>query len=427
MPVSPSPLPVLIIGTGPSGLLLAHALKKAHIPFQLFERDSALNVRAQGYRFRITGEGVLALQENLTTEHFALLKRSCGANLNNPSVTNLDSVTAIPVPGGPPPRRMDGPEPLCADRKVFRSMLARGLEPDIAFDHELTHYTLSSSGDSVTAHFAQGVSATGSLLVAADGAWSRIRRQYLPDFIPLDTEARWLYGKTPLTPSFREAFNPAALRAMTLVSDRRAAVPVTLLLEPILFDRSLPPANDGGVDLPADYIYWVLGSRADHLDTSSLGSKPSAEACAALARELVQGWHPSFQALFATQDESQTSILRIGTMMPTLPVWKASRVTMVGDAVHCMSPTAGIGASTSLRDAAFLGKTLAENWETMIRTEEREKAEEAGVVKSVERYETAMREWAAEAIEMSAMGGRKMFGMRPFEELKPFGDERRDE
>ena len=67
-----------------------------------------------------------------------------------------------------------------------------------------------------------------------------------------------------------------------------------------------------------------------------------------------------------------------------------------------MSPTAGIGATTALRDAAMLAQVLRE----------------AGLsVEGVGRYEDFMRGNAREGIQRSALGGRHMFGMRPFEEL----------
>ena len=47
----------------------------------------------------------------------------------------------------------------------------------------------------------------------------------------------------------------------------------------------------------------------------------------------------------------------IRTSVP-LPGWPASRVTLLGDAIHAMSPARGSGANTALRDAALLADEL---------------------------------------------------------------------
>ncbi len=101
---------------------------------------------------------------------------------------------------------------------------------------------------------------------------------------------------------------------------------------------------------------------------------------------------------------AQSSTLRVCSAVPGLAPWEPSdRVTVMGDAVHAMSPCGGVGAATAFRDAAALAGILGEE----------------GVSREgVGRYEEGMRGYARGAVERSFMGGKKMFGQRPFGECR---------
>jgi 2-polyprenyl-6-methoxyphenol hydroxylase-like FAD-dependent oxidoreductase len=72
--------------------------------------------------------------------------------------------------------------------------------------------------------------------------------------------------------------------------------------------------------------------------------------------------------------------------MPQLPGWTPSRVTLLGDAIHNMTPMAGIGANTALRDADELRRSLIAP---------------ADPINSIATYETAMRDYANRALKLS--------------------------
>lgn len=411
--------PILILGAGISGLALAQGCLKFNIPFRIYERDTHFNLRAQGYRVRIIGTGIEALQSVLPPALYSQLEASCAINAHGgtaPSARlnalNAEDLENFFGKGGPPPaggssgfgkggpgmQKPEGsPEPLNADRMVLRSVLMRGLENHVEFGKDFSAYEITPSG--VNVRFIDGSSAHGSFLVGADGASSKVRKQFVPQLHLVDTEGRFFYGKSTLTPELEATFNPNCLHGMAVIQDRTADVPTTLLLEPVRFKN-----NEFRKDLPNDYIYWVLLTRKgvqgipddSHLNLTNIES-------AALAGKLTAHWHPSFHPLFTNQDAPQTSLLRIISAPPHLPVWNPSdRVTLIGDAAHVMSPTAGIGATSALRDAAVLAEVL--------RTE--------GVCREgVGRYEGFMRGNAQEGIERSAVGGRHLFGMKAFEEL----------
>src|SRR6201992_3355242 len=200
--------PILIIGAGISGLAMAQGLLKFGIPFRIYERDAALNTRLQGYRFRIHGSGQEALASLLPADLYNRLEGSCaitppGGIIAGGSFDALRNPTLGEVPGpygaNPPrPEEVNGSleEPWNADRGVMRSVLVSGLEPYLEFGREFTSYDTVDSG--IIVRFKDGSEAKGRLLVGADGTWSRVRRQLLPQFGLMDTEGRLVYGKTPL-------------------------------------------------------------------------------------------------------------------------------------------------------------------------------------------------------------------------------------
>jgi 2-polyprenyl-6-methoxyphenol hydroxylase-like FAD-dependent oxidoreductase len=395
--------PVLISGAGISGLAFAQGLLKAGIPFRIFERDPALNVRSQGYRVRLNPIGIDALNQVLPAHLFTQLKASCAHNtLHLP--LHLNAITGakseLKFNGvKPPPQAGGSEESLNADRSVVRSVLIKGLENFVEFGKEFLKYELTPNG--ITVHFTDKSTAEGILLVGADGTKSRVRKQLLPNHVFMDTEGRWFYGKTTITPELLSELSEHVANGFALVQDRTKEVPFSLLCEPVKFQD-----NEFRSGLPRDYIYWVLCSRKDNfeIDDAQL-FKLSSEEAVAETLKLTAHWDSSFRALFSHQDEGQTSVLRIDSAMPDLPVWETqSSVTLIGDSVHAMSPTSVVGAVSALRSAATLSKVLAE---------------EGISAQSLKKYEDEMRQYTGEAIKKSVWGGKMLFGMRGFNELKP--------
>ena len=291
-------------------------------------------------------------------------------------------------------------EPLNADRTVLRRVLFEGLEDFVSFRKEFLGYESVPEGG-VKVRFSDESEVLGSLLVGADGTSSRVKAQFCPGQELVDTEGRWIYGKTTLTAEVVRRFNGEALKGLTVVQDGRVeGMPRTLLLEPVRFKD-----NEFRSGLPDDYVYWVLMSRKDgiNMDDAELLNLP-AEKAAALASKLSNDWDASFHALFDLQDTAQTSILRIASARPDIPMWEPSNiVTLIGDAIHVMSPTAGVGATSALHDAASLSQLLAGKGTS---------------AEAIGKYEESMRVYAGEAISRSTLGGKALFGMQLFEELK---------
>jgi 2-polyprenyl-6-methoxyphenol hydroxylase-like FAD-dependent oxidoreductase len=121
------------------------------------------------------------------------------------------------------------------------------LENFVEFGKEFLKYELTPNG--ITVHFTDKSTAEGILLVGADGTKSRVRKQLLPNHVFMDTEGRWFYGKTTITPELLSELSEHIANGFTLVQDRTKEVPFSLLCEPVKFQD-----NKFRSCLPRDYI-----------------------------------------------------------------------------------------------------------------------------------------------------------------------------
>ncbi|OKL63881.1 hypothetical protein UA08_00987 [Talaromyces atroroseus] len=191
----PDTVGVIIIGAGISGLALARSLSQQNISYMLYESDASLHARPQGYRVRISDEGIQALEQSLSEAHFAKLNASCslGAGPSNIPQAILDAKSGGVSGGGPlfrpgtraPISARPQRKPLSADRGVLRKTLLEGIQDRVVFGQKFEHYVDVDGG--VVAHFEGGLEVKGSVLVGANGTWSRVRRTLMPSFTILDS------------------------------------------------------------------------------------------------------------------------------------------------------------------------------------------------------------------------------------------------
>jgi 2-polyprenyl-6-methoxyphenol hydroxylase-like FAD-dependent oxidoreductase len=71
----------------------------------------------------------------------------------------------------------------------------------------------------------------------------------------------------------------------------------------------------------------------------------------------MTGWSGAFRDLVGLADPTTISCLPIRTSVPIAP-WRTGRVTLLGDAIHSMTPYRGIGANVAIKDAARLKRAL---------------------------------------------------------------------
>ncbi|WP_157537464.1 FAD-dependent oxidoreductase [Kitasatospora azatica] len=388
-------LKVAVVGAGLGGLCLAQGLHRAGIEVTVYERDAALHTRPQGYRLHVDARAGVALRDCLPPELFELFLATCGQPGRGFTVVSerlrlLHEVRTDPATDPYAPQTLS----TSVNRQTLREVLAGRIEHRISYRSELTRYQVREAG--VRLHFADGRQADADLLVGADGVNSAVRRQYLPHARVLDTGGRCIYGRTPLTPA-ADRLLPAPLRDgfMAVVGGRIGmATGLVRFRQP---PEQLAPA----LSPTADYLMWAVTGDGElfGLPDDRLSALPPAE-LHALAQRLTSSFHPDLRQLVALAAVPETFLARIRTSEP-VPAWQPSRVTLLGDAIHAMSPARGSGANTALRDAALLCRTLVAAL-----------AEDRDLVTAVGGYEAEMREYGFAAVAASreaeaAMGARR--------------------
>jgi 2-polyprenyl-6-methoxyphenol hydroxylase-like FAD-dependent oxidoreductase len=404
------PMNVVIIGAGTGGLCLAHGLKQAGINVTVYERDRTRTDGLQGYRVGINAHGIASLKACLPPDLFASFVATCARtpghfNIVTERLTELLSITLDEesMAGGKSVSRM-----------TLRQVLLTGLEENVHFDKTFTQYEQHADG-SVTAFFTDGTHATADLLVGADGARSKVRRQLLPHARLENTGIVSIAAKVPMSEASRALLPPKVLDGITLVNAPKGFGAIVHVME---FPWRVGGVKDGGVkdclregignsdpglvaqwpgllyDNTRDYLMWGVWGALRNLpaDPRSLGQP----ALLALATQVTDGWHPNLRALIRASDPSTTFAVDVRTSVP-VDEWPTTNVTVLGDAVHLMTPGRGVGANTALRDAALLAARLGAA-----------QHEEMSGYTAVAGYEAEMRRYGFHAVAES----RKQFDAR---------------
>ena len=393
-----SDLSVMVIGGGIGGLCLAQGLKKAGVKVAVYERDESPASRLQGFRVHISPEGSVALHECLPPELWMIFDRTGGAFTRGFTVMT-EQLKELLFMGMDDDGSTDEPithssaETIARHRSVsritLRHILLRGLEDIVHFNKRFVRY--EETEGRIVAYFADGRMAEGDVLVAADGVNSRVRQQYLPHAEPIDTGVTVLGGKVPLTDGVM-ALLPARLLdgPMIVMPPEAASLFLAAWKRESGGDRYLRllgieeeiPEDDG-------YVILGFGAKREYFGfRSDPATMRDAELKDAVRRKVVR-WHPTLRKLVELLDEDKMATSRIRSSQQVEP-WTTTRVTLLGDAIHSMTPYRGIGANIALKDAALLSRKLTE-------ADRGEKP----MLTAIAEYEAAMREYGFAAVAAS--------------------------
>lgn len=366
--------PILISGAGLASLLFARSLLRHHIPFRIFERDASLAFRGQGYRLRLSTEGLDAIEAVLDAPSWHNFYDACGKTAGAGfqaynAVTGERTEHKVAEPLSSREGKIVG-----VARGEMRNQFIEGCEGFIQWSKSVHGYEMTPDG--VRAVFADGSkSDEGSMLVAGDGLTSKIAKQVSGGNLKVfDTGCRGIHGQASTS-----AFKSMGEGVFRLSDDSRPDQSLAVITNVRADDMDDSTINFG---------WTMVGQRgavkAPNDDYAIVG-KPAAD----LAKSLTKDWDQKFKPLFDEMVESEAAFWKITISTPEgVPDWtNEPRVTVIGDAAHSTTPAGGIGANTAMRDSALLGRLIGE----------------AGGFKDgiTAEYEKGMRVYASEAVSTS--------------------------
>jgi salicylate hydroxylase len=396
---------VAIVVGGIGGLALAQGLKKAGLSVAVYERDSTPNDRLQGFRVRISPKGSAALHDCLPGDLFDLFAATCSADHRRfrfltEKMEELLSFDFSGESGAIAQNR-------AASRITLRQILLARLDDIVQFGKAFTRY--EEAGGKTVLHFADGSTATCDVLVGADGGNSRVRNQFLPHAQRIDTGVVGIAAKAMLTEDNRRRLPPRIVDGTGLVmspgrhsmfiglhefSPHAPAVPT-----PDSGDFLAAPGNVNAVsDNATSYVFWAYSGPRASLEHGTPLERLAPPDLQRLVLDHIRNWHPDYSVLVCASDPSTFYVTNIKTSVPVAS-WPSRRITLMGDAIHSMTPYRGIGANIALRDAALLCRKLAAaaNGETSIDA-------------AIQDYERQMRDYGFAAVRASLQALKQAVG-----------------
>ncbi|KAL7903936.1 hypothetical protein GGI35DRAFT_490952 [Trichoderma velutinum] len=376
---------VLIIGGGVGGLCLAHGLLKTGIEVQVFEQQVNNTENLAGYGIHINQDGRRALRTCLPLSNWTRLQTiftPAGAQLyfRDTQLQLLAERDDAELSG----KSIKETERCGIGRLELRDILLEGLidkrPPVIEWNKVFIRYDRLPDGD-VRAHFSDGTFADGDLLVGADGPNSTVRHQYLPDLKRLDLGVCAIAGRYLLDENRIENL-PAEITDGSLNN----IVPYG---KGWMFSSAWKsrPADGNHYSDAEHYVVWAYVLPTEDIPQNAPGLDGSKLRDHVL--EVTKGWSPQLRNMLSDSDTSSIKFLSLRSM-PTLSKWDPSNVTLLGDAIHNMTPMGGIGANTALQDAEVLSRHITDV-----------AAGRLTVVEAVGNYQDEMLIYANEALKLS--------------------------
>jgi FAD-dependent urate hydroxylase len=329
---------VIIVGAGIGGLTAHLVCRRAGFEVEHYERQPGLGPAGAGIVLWSNGVKVLLtlglgdqLRQIGHTLERVVTRTNKGEPLTEMPVGELEGKLGAPVyPVG---------------RTDLQNLLVDAVGPG-ALNLGAKCVRVEQKAGSATAYFEDGHTATGDVVLGADGIHSTVRRAVAGEVQPRFTGMVNWVGLLA-----NDGLQPEHIGAEFLGEGKRC----------------------GLLPLAGNRVYFGFACALDK------GAPAPATGRRSQLREVFGGWPAPIPAVVERLDEADLRFLEIHDL-PPLSRWSQGRVTLLGDAAHATAPTLGQGGCQAMEDAIWLARCLG--------------ATTLGVADGLARYESKRRERA---------------------------------
>jgi 2-polyprenyl-6-methoxyphenol hydroxylase-like FAD-dependent oxidoreductase len=377
---------IAIIGGGPGGLTLARLLQLKGSNVKVYERDINKDARVQGSPLDMHEEsGSAALHKANLFDEFntnAIIGADKKIIVNKNAEICFSDHNIKETPGSNHVR----PE---ISRGVLRKILLESLQPETVVWN--SHFiSMEKQNDGWVLHFKNGSSVYADVVIAADGANSKIR---------------------PYITNIKAFYSGITMVEINVYDAEKATPHIYALLnggKVMAFGdaKCLLGGQKGNGDLG---FYLSLKADENWATNNGLNYSDKAQLLAWFKKEYAE-WSNTWYELF--ENSAAPFIPRLIYCMPLDQTWEAlPNLTMLGDAAHVMPPFAGEGANTAMLDALELSDCLTSARYNTLR-------------EAISFYEINMRKRAAMAAHASLVNGERMHSAGALENMLAIFDKK---